>query len=214
MSVLQVPDLVEEIVAWRAWRAVFGDPRRDGHVLVSFNRVEWPAGDWLHATCKNYTVVKSNEPRPYWRLDSSGQLVYLKSPPLASLRPEPCGDDSPGERCRCGIYAVSTRWQLQEEVNRLFGDAAAHGVLVGKVALAGKVIEHQGGYRAQRARPLELHLDAFHVPLSDIDTGGLLIELARRYRLPLLLAGEELIPAQPPSPPLAAHLWARGKEPE
>jgi hypothetical protein len=54
----------------------------------------------------------------------------------------------PGETCSCGFYAMKSLDMLREptEVNIIFG----------KIAMAGKVIDHEFGYRAELARILAL----------------------------------------------------------
>jgi hypothetical protein len=59
--------------------------------------------------------------------------------------------DPPGWDCPCGIYAMKERRSLPPPRR---GSA-----IVGKVVLAGRVIEHEGGYRASRARVTDLWID-------------------------------------------------------
>jgi hypothetical protein len=54
----------------------------------------------------------------------------------------------PGEDCSCGFYATKTL----DSVPRQWGT----DVILGRVQLAGKVLEYTLGYRAERARILEL----------------------------------------------------------
>lgn len=61
------------------------------------------------------------------------------------------GHSAPGEGCSCGFYAAKA---LVHSVD--LARAAPTGLLVGRVELAGKVIEHDEGYRAERARIVEL----------------------------------------------------------
>lgn len=58
---------------------------------------------------------------------------------------------APGVSCVCGIYA----WK---EPSQLRGAARARPSVVGTVALWGRVIEHDGGYRAEHAYPQRLRL--------------------------------------------------------
>lgn len=55
--------------------------------------------------------------------------------------------DTPGERCRCGIYAARDRAHLHRI--RYMGE---HTDVVGEVGLAGKVIPGTLGWRAAKAR--------------------------------------------------------------
>jgi|FLYL01.1.fsa_nt_gi hypothetical protein len=58
----------------------------------------------------------------------------------------------PGWLCGCGIYATKDRWN------------AWRTPIIGKVALSGRVIEHEEGYRAARAEILELWVPAELAP--------------------------------------------------
>lgn len=58
----------------------------------------------------------------------------------------------PGQDHGCGVYAVIDRHQLSAFSRPL----SASEVVVGKVELAGLVIEHERGFRAERARIVEL----------------------------------------------------------
>lgn len=91
-----------------------------------------------------------------WRIKSGaiwGNQVVWEGPTLISrcLRSVP-GEDVPHSvrRCgppSCGIYAVKSLNLFPDDIASCeFGDTA-----VGVVALAGKVVEHELGYRAQRA---------------------------------------------------------------
>ena len=68
---------------------------------------------------------------------------------------------APGEGCSCGFYAMK---ELDGQLLHVAA-MAAHGAdrtrtdevsVLGRVELAGKVIEHEQGYRAERARIVEL----------------------------------------------------------
>jgi Bacterial regulatory proteins, luxR family len=62
---------------------------------------------------------------------------------------------APAEHCTCGVYAVTTIPEmLRHGVPFERGDGV--GTLMGRVELAGKIIEHENGYRAERARIAEL----------------------------------------------------------
>lgn len=54
-------------------------------------------------------------------------------------------EEPPGWDCRCGVYATKgSAWAFTE------------GTISGRVELTGLVIEHETGYRAERARIVEL----------------------------------------------------------
>jgi hypothetical protein len=90
---------------------------------------------------------------------------------------------APDERCSCGFYAMKTPDAVASftALNQVFlyadDEDEFNGVVFGRVELAGKVIEHETGYRAERARIAEL------IPTTT--DGGVTISLARRLELPL-----------------------------
>ena len=60
---------------------------------------------------------------------------------------------APEEHCRCGIYA------LKNPVEAILNESSKFAITVlGQVELTGKVIEGTGGYRAEKARILDLLL--------------------------------------------------------
>jgi hypothetical protein len=96
--------------------------------------------------------------------------------PIAGLTALPCRDGaSPGLECTCGIYATNDLrdpgpvWRS--------GPHYAHHV-IGAVALWGRVVEHEIGFRAQHARPVAL-----------LDGHGAQ-DVAERYGIPTVSAGE------------------------
>jgi DNA-binding CsgD family transcriptional regulator len=62
--------------------------------------------------------------------------------------------DAPEDSCSCGIYALPTLPAVVREVLPLIG--SGFPIVAGRVELAGKIIEHERGFRAQRARIAEL----------------------------------------------------------
>jgi hypothetical protein len=61
---------------------------------------------------------------------------------------------SPGEGCRCGIYAAKRLEQLPREAYVVTAATA----VVGSVAVWGKVIDHERGYRVEFAYPDRIRL--------------------------------------------------------
>jgi hypothetical protein len=145
-SEVPVPDGIDPITAFRAWR-VDSDLR-----LHSPNvETEWVPGEWLVAKC------------------------------------ERTGHTAPSEGCSCGVYAakdIQIVLRLAAVVpllaNRLHDGVA----VIGRVWLAGKVIEHDDGYRAQCARVSQI------LPVSGSRQQA--EDVATRFGVPL---GEE-IPAE------------------
>jgi hypothetical protein len=73
--------------------------------------------------------------------------------------------DAPEESCRCGFYAVKSLFTLGRLLPfgargwapaRVVDRRAATFLVAGRVDLAGKVVEHDLGYRAERMRIAEL----------------------------------------------------------
>ena len=179
----QAPDLIEPIVGYRGWgyrtsdRGVdlFAIGRMpDGH----FAKSDWEGArnSWVTASCR-----------------------YVLEPTHVA----------PDEDCTCGYYATRSADDVA-----MFGIAShpraaddlehrgASGTVLGRVLLAGKVIEHEFGYRAERARIAEL------IPTT-LD-GGITRVLASRLELPvgptidlssLLRASEEARSSQTEPPP-------------
>jgi hypothetical protein len=90
-----------------------------------------------------------------WIVASCGILLALEDL-IGELENERFrrGHEVPGDECRCGFYAMSSLRGLVVEADPRF--LHNEGVVLGRVALAGKVVEHEYGYRAERARILEL----------------------------------------------------------
>lgn len=61
---------------------------------------------------------------------------------------------APDERCTCGVYAMASLRRLLERMTPAWGQY--DGSVIGRVDLAGKVIEHTDGFRAERARIAEI----------------------------------------------------------
>jgi hypothetical protein len=95
-----------------------------------------------------------------WALDRAGDDLRLVSPLVDAVWPHGrafaatcrrhAGHRSPADECSCGIYAVSSPADL--------GSVCAGVSVVGSVALWGRVVEHQRGYRGELAYPQRLRL--------------------------------------------------------
>jgi hypothetical protein len=64
---------------------------------------------------------------------------------------------APDESCSCGFYAATTREYLLS-LGAYYRYEDVQPVVIGEVAMSGKVIPASRGYRAERARPLRLHV--------------------------------------------------------
>lgn len=132
MTDFTVPDTIEPIVAWRYWRLSSGD----GQLRSLTGRHQtWAAATAFEARCRFDDVDRSE-----WRYQMVGGF---------SADPHP----APHEGCTCGVYAARTLEDLRGQP--LFGLSR---MVVGQVALWGKVIPGQFGFRAQFAYPTRLCL--------------------------------------------------------
>jgi hypothetical protein len=133
----RAPDGIVPLVGYRLWRVEdpYGEP-----AFLPLTRLtpEWTGATrgWVSASCRSVSGVSVFdtfrwEPIPHHRV--------------------------PHEGCSCGFYAMKEldpKLVLVVSTQRLAG---TDGVLVlGRVELAGKIIEHDLGYRAERARIVEL----------------------------------------------------------
>jgi hypothetical protein len=151
------PDLIEPIVGYRAWRFTTSERAVQ---LLPVTLIADDLGDenpwegawsvWVRASC----------------------LARDEGTHLA-----------PDEGCSCGFYATATPDAAAYFTAMIHGRPYAddtdvsNGVVIGRVELAGKVIEHETGYRAERARIAEL------IPTTT--DGGVTLLVARRLELPL-----------------------------
>lgn len=145
------------------WAPVVSLPTVD--IAETFGEAGWTRAEsgWVPATC--------------WRSSCVPQKIGGRCPcrqqVALGLRSSPCFDCDPhrvpGETCSCGFYAMKSLDALREpnEVNVIFG----------KIAVAGKVIDHEFGYRAELARILAL------IPLEGTETDAKV--LASHLSLPL-----------------------------
>jgi hypothetical protein len=127
------PDYAEPVLGWRTWAAV-----EDGDGLTLRSVVyesRWPPRERVRAVCAHRT--------------RSRMLARL-------LRVE--GHEAPGERCECGIYAARTPDLALPYLGRLGLVRTAKAAVIGRVALWGRVIECERGWRGTFAYPTHLYL--------------------------------------------------------
>jgi hypothetical protein len=119
---IEVPDIVGEILGWRAWRVdVLSLDGKDVRLRSVTTRTRWPIDDWLYASC--------------------------------GIRPHKA-EKVPSKTCSCGIYAAKDRPHLTGMHYHVY--SIDDTVVIGQVALAGKVIPGTQGWRAAKARPVKI----------------------------------------------------------
>lgn len=135
-----VPDGITPLIGYRLWRVI----EERGEIVLSplnFESRDWvgATSGWVSSACGGSELWVSPE----------GELEW------------PDRHRAPGEECACGFYAMK---QLTPEM--LLGASSRHAhrvgsrsderFVLGRVQLAGKIVEHELGYRAERARIVEL----------------------------------------------------------
>ncbi|MGH2692303.1 MAG: hypothetical protein ACRDHM_07335 [Actinomycetota bacterium] len=142
-----IPDAIEPLVGIRGWTVrISGDEVLFHPVSGSTGGWEGAGSGWVEATClfapwiphAHLSLVTDEPSRPTRHCDLCDQ-----------------GHVAPEESCTCGFYAFK---ELSPELVAVLtmapdpGSAQDLHLVVGRVELAGKVIEHDLGYRAGRAR--------------------------------------------------------------
>jgi hypothetical protein len=169
----RAPDQVGEIRAWRVWAAV---PVAGEMRLHSFYAaVIWPPGEIVRAVCRRQDLRFQQMGKPH------------------------DGEPPPAKECACGIYGVDSpdRSDIRQFVRHpLWSPHCERSpeqalVVLGEVALWGRIRVGRSGWRAEFARPLALALP----PAFGREQVRHLAEL---YELPLLAwpYGEEVRPGE------------------
>jgi hypothetical protein len=127
-----VPDVAEPIIGWRYWRL---DRHRRQLASLTGHTEVWPVRRAFQAACR------------YARRDPT-DIRYQFVGGFKRAR-----HDAPEEGCTCGIYAARDLKNLRAKM--LFGLGL---MVVGEVAMWGKVIPGTRGYRAQFAYPRRLYV--------------------------------------------------------
>jgi hypothetical protein len=153
------PDAIQPIVGYRAWRYEPNDAWSPLHPMARRPGEVWRAGGWTQARCL-----------------AGGLSAYVRRSREQGRHP------APQEGCTCGLYAMRGLDELLIDLATLGIPVIAWtGVILGRVELAGKVIEHDRGYRAERGRVAELFSSparlevpfavaaTYDVPVTDID---------------------------------------------
>jgi DNA-binding NarL/FixJ family response regulator len=128
-SAARTPDGIEPLVGYRMWQPA----RRRGRGRLHSLNCSGPR--WRFHSC------------PWEGAESSWVVASC------TLRDRP-SHVAPAENCSCGFYAMKTLEGLLWEM--LDWMSAEDAKVLGRIELAGKIIEHEHGYRAERARIAEL----------------------------------------------------------
>ena len=154
-----IPDNAGFKLAWRVW--IYHDK-----LLTSFNGDKW--------------IPKRKNVAECCRLKMASAVGH------SAKRLHPLWEPAPNSNCSCGIYAVKRMIPYTKPVyGESIGIPAGYGLsIAGKVALWGKVIEHEKGYRAEFAYPYELYVpvnrDILFSGLGEYDVP--IIYYKREYR--------------------------------
>lgn len=129
----QAPDFSEPIIGWRVWSMRYDKDDGKPYPASIWQGVRWPRYEPMVARCMQLDTTLSHW-MARWKL------------------PKVCCATSPTERCKCGVYACSDPAAVHVEPSRKVS------LLVGRVALWGKVIRHERGSRAQYGYPVSIGL--------------------------------------------------------
>lgn len=151
----RIPDGIDPIVGYRAWYYTIGQRgarlqplvQRGSGGTTGISDWDGASWSWVTATCSH--------PAASWHV-------------------------APQEDCTCGFYAMSTLPPVVSGCGfrtAQIGPGSTSGVVMGRVELAGKIIEHEWGYRAERARIAEL------IPFRGTEQSVMI--LAARLGLPI-----------------------------
>jgi hypothetical protein len=146
----RVPDSIEPLVGYRAWfftNNVHGALLSlGGGSLGGGPDTAWEGANrhWVSADCPFGSPERESASMRARLEQICSKLGYL---PESILDRPP--HVIPGEDCSCGFYAMKTLSRVQQLSMEL---RWGPDLILGRVALAGKVIEYTVGYRAARAR--------------------------------------------------------------
>jgi hypothetical protein len=176
---LRIPDGIEPIVGFRCWQyamyptgAWLGSPSRYGSSPSGRSLWKGAGSRWVEARC----LLSRDRAHRYIGTCGCGVAAEFGFPadgcPVCSSPPE-----VPDEACTCGFYAMRDLTPELIEAVAPSWNWELSGRVVGRVLLAGKVIEYEMGYRAQLARIAEL------IPVEG--TEWAVRQLAERLGLPV-----------------------------
>lgn len=170
---MNAPDVLGEVVAYRAWRT---QPASNC----------WMFGGLLPAASPSPSGLFATGQRAAWPSERHLTAHCLANADHGAVM-------APGEDCECGVYGLST---LEAAVDRVLGkpgstnaepgtlarrDEVDRGTIVfGEVRLWGRLVEHEKGWRAEHARPSCLYRT------WDDEIDGQVVEVAGRYGVPVV----------------------------
>lgn len=125
----RIPDLVQVITAYRAWRAE--SVNCQVRLFALGQDVIWEPRQKAEAECIQWT---------FWRKLG-----------LSPNKARPREHEAPDANCGCGIWGFKSFENLRLALGRSYKPS-----VIGKVSLWGRVIETENGFRAQYAYPQKL----------------------------------------------------------
>jgi hypothetical protein len=187
-----VPDKIAPEIGWRVWLVVAHEPARLALHSVVQAKVEWPVRRELRAECRRAAVPEAT-------------LRALTGSVAAASHRAPNESCAAGGGHGCGIYAARSPEGCSEYLKGSYspslvcGAQVVHRVL-GSVALWGKVVAGERGWRAECAYPVEIWLPRTMHIASGRDTGAfrppvlpreLIAELLSPYAVPVHLLPDD-----------------------
>jgi hypothetical protein len=155
------PDYVAPIIGWRVWLIIpDADSLRLGSIVF---QAPWPPGEPLVADCLRHRGA---------RLLFRGRRGLRHAAPKAL--------------CECGIYAAADPARLDSYLDNPYPRRRTVHRVVGRVALWGRVVECENGWRASHAYPEHLYVP---VPAAEADptAANAIAEQLSEYQVPVEL---------------------------
>jgi hypothetical protein len=160
----RIPDGIEPVVGYRAWRFELD---RQGVSLYPLSLLGEDGGPSVWNLAVRGWATASCLINPRKGLHVVGDCACGGDDPRCPICSPP--HPAPQEGCSCGFYAL--------KAVPLDMSCGGSDFVFGRVELAGKVIEHDFGYRAERARIAEL------IPISGAQRSAL--HVANRLGIPI-----------------------------
>lgn len=125
-----LPYVPNYVIGYRVWDIVVdvGSIERNIYLASFTGHTRWPYRQALEAKC-----FRPQDLTPHHHTNSC----------------------PPDIACACGIYAYADAMRLVEEMQRMYSSLI---YTIGAIAMWGRVIRHQHGYRSQYAYPLSLNI--------------------------------------------------------